>query len=98
MSADQIADFVYLRPAFYLIAFLSLLNLCYLLFFYKRWRSDSYILINSLFIFLITCVLFFQSGVIVDEIGSSGDPVYFYLTVSIFIISIISSIVYFRKK
>lgn len=97
MNVEQIGDFTYLRPVFYLLFIVALSNLLYLSILIKKIRTETYVVINSLFILVISSLLLFQSGVITDELSLSGDHLYFFASAAIFVIFVLSLITYFKK-
>lgn len=98
MNIEQIEDFTYLRPVFYLLFIVALSNLLYLAILIKKIRPETYVLVNSLFVLAISSLLLFQSAIITDELSLSGDSVYFYVSVAIFAIIVLSLIIMYLKN
>lgn len=90
--------FIYLRPIFYLIILLLISNFLYLTVLNKKININIYILLNSIFLTIISLVLLFQQGIIIDEFNLSGDPIIFYLSLILIIITIFISLFSFKKN
>ncbi|MEK4630549.1 hypothetical protein MKZ17_20425 [Solibacillus sp. FSL R7-0682] len=89
--------FIYLRPIFYLILAFIILNLLILIFI-KSKTNNGYIILNSFFLTVLACMVWFQGNIITDEFNLVGDSLYFTLTIVIGIIFIIGAIINITKK
>lgn len=75
----------------YVFLFLSLSNLVYLAFLGSKIPSSYWILFNSFIVLIGSLVLLFNTGILVDEIGSEGSELASYSTlcmIGAFMISI----------
>jgi len=77
-----------------------ILNLLYLLLLKSKGKgtNSTIVLINSLFLVIISNLSIWQSGIYVDEYNLSGDSIAFYINLLNIIIFIIIAIISFRKN
>lgn len=99
-SFETIGAFTLLRPIFISILIVSLL-----LFFIMITPKLKNKMINGFTVLSLSAILIFvsglllyNSGIIVDEIGLSGDPLSFYIFLAITGIGIINLIIYFSTQ
>ncbi|WP_062197663.1 hypothetical protein [Massilibacterium senegalense] len=89
--------FVFLRPIAYVLLILLIFNFTYLLFFQQKMKPDMYIITNSLILTIISALLLFQEGIIVDELALDGDAVTFYIVAFTVIVFFVGLVVYLFK-
>lgn len=98
-SFETLGAFTLLRSIYITVLVMSLL-LFFIIIIPKlntRWLNGFTIIsLTSVFI-LISGLLFYYSGIIVDEIGLGGDPLEFILFLAITVIGIVNIILYFLK-
>ncbi|OOC62646.1 hypothetical protein [Paenibacillus ihbetae] len=99
-SFETIGAFTLLRPIFISILVVSLL-LFFIMIFPKlknKMVNGFTVLSLSAMSIFVSGQLLYNSGIIVDEIGLSGDPVSFYIFLAITGIGIINLIIYFSTQ
>lgn len=75
-----------LRPIYYLLSTVALFNVVYLVVFLKRdSKSLMYVTLNTLLISVISIVLFYFEGHIIDALVMSSNSLAFYSIVFIFL-------------
>lgn len=75
-----------LRPIYYLLSTVALFNVVYLVVFLKRdSKSLMYVTLNTLLISVISIVLFYFEGHIIDALVMSSNSPAFYSIVFIFL-------------
>ncbi|MBA4537887.1 hypothetical protein H1Z61_12290 [Bacillus aquiflavi] len=90
--------FVFFRPIFYLLLIFMICHFAYFIFLKRKIKGKHVIMLNSFFLLLISLVLLFQEGIIVDHLGLGGDPITFYITLIISIIFFVGFLFYGLKK
>ncbi|MCM3257309.1 hypothetical protein JNUCC32_12480 [Paenibacillus sp. JNUCC32] len=99
-SFETLGTFTLLRPIFISILVVSLL-LFFILIIPKlknKMINGFTVLSLSVISIFVSGQLLYNSGIIVDEIGLSGDPVSFYIFLAITGIWIINLIIYFSTQ
>lgn len=96
-SFDTLGAFTLLRPIYISILVVSLLLLFILLIpkLKNEMINGFTVLSLSAISIFVSSQLLYKSGIIIDEVGLSGDPVSFYIFLAITGIGIINLIIYF---
>ncbi|MEK4702052.1 hypothetical protein MKX47_21365 [Solibacillus sp. FSL R7-0668] len=92
-------SFTILKPIYYLLSATALFNFIYLIIFFKKNNKYSiYIPLNTLLILIISCVLFYLEGHIIDALVMSGNSLAFYSIFITFLCFLLCLIVPLLKK
>lgn len=99
-SFETLGEFSLLRPIFITLLIVSFSLFLFMLITKSKDKlvNGFSVIILSMLCILVSGQLMFYDGIIVDEIGLSGDTVSFYLFLAILIFGITNPIIYFYKK